>query len=349
MAYFFPEGIPPLTEAEENNKAVFRQLYGGAAPEQLLRESATLPYPRTTSAMETIQHAPWGPEEVMKLHTAKQLDVVGNLHERYFPVGMHTHEGIELLCVLRGACPHRVADTRGTLQEGDVLLIAPGTQHAFLAVSDDCLIYNLFFPLEHFEAAFQPVLRSQSELSTFLLKTLYTGSRNSWMLFHLGDYFRGDNHLAEFHEAWFHPTPLLRERINAVAQLFLLDLLERSARPPEVSLDTQPGGDARAQAMIAYVRGHAGTASVQDLSQVFNYSTRQVSRIFRQVTGQSCIDFIQTCRQEQFLALLVGSDISISRALELAGIRSVSQFFSEFRGRYGMSPAEYRQTYRKNA
>ena len=31
------------------------------------------------------------------------------------------------------------------------------------------------------------------------------------------------------------------------------------------------------------------------------------------------------------------------------GIRSVSQFFSEFRGRYGMSPAEYRQTYRKNA
>lgn len=277
------------------------------------------------------------------------LDVYVQYHERYFPIYLHTHDWLELLCVVSGQCPHRVGSNIGELSAGDVLIISPGTQHSFLAMADDCLIYNIYLPLQDFEQVFQPVLQGGGLLSTFLLKTLYTGSRNSWMLFHLGDYFRGDNHLAEFHEAWFHPTPLLRERINAVAQLFLLDLLERSARPPEVSLDTQPGGDARAQAMIAYVRGHAGTASVQDLSQVFNYSTRQVSRIFRQVTGQSCIDFIQTCRQEQFLALLVGSDISISRALELAGIRSVSQFFSEFRGRYGMSPAEYRQTYRKNA
>ena len=29
------------------------------------------------------------------------------------------------------------------------------------------------------------------------------------------------------------------------------------------------------------------------------------------------------------------------------GIRSVSQYFTAFRARYGMSPAEYRQTYRR--
>lgn len=54
----------------------------------------------------------------------------------------------------------------------------PGHAHAFLDDSDDCLIYNLLFPLERFEMAFQPVLRSHSELSTFLLKTLYTGIRS---------------------------------------------------------------------------------------------------------------------------------------------------------------------------
>lgn len=143
------------------------------------------------------------------------------------------------------------------------------------------------------------------------------------------------------------PEAHLSERLDAIAQVFLFDLMELPIAPPMVSLDPTSNGDSRAQTIVAYARSRPQTVTVQELAEVFGYSTRQVTRLFHQATGQSCIRFIQSCREEQFLALLVGSDISISRALELSGIRSVSQYFTAFRARYGMSPAEYRQTYRR--
>lgn len=140
MAVFFPAGIPPLTAAEQSNKARYLAVFQGHSPEELLRDPLLLPFP--TPQFSDYPHDPQGPEESLRQREAKRLNVQPNLHE------------------------------------GEVLLIAPGTPHAFLDDSDDCLIYNLLFPLERFEMAFQPVLRSHSELSTFLLKTLYTGIRS---------------------------------------------------------------------------------------------------------------------------------------------------------------------------
>ena len=82
------------------------------------------------------------------------------------------------------------------------------------------------------------------------------------------------------------------------------------------------------------------------MSQVFSYSKRQLSRLFKNATGQSVSDHIQQRRTEHFLSLLVGSDMQISRAMELAGINSSSRFFTQFRKQYGMSPAQYRKDFR---
>ena len=146
MAVFFSAGIPPLTAAEQNNKARYLAVFQGHSPEALLRDPLLLPFP--TPQFSDYPHDPQGPDESLRQREAKHLNVQPNLHERYYPIGMHTHEGIELLCMLRGSCPHRVADTVGRLHEGEVLLIAPGTPHAFLDDSDDCLIYHLLFPLQ---------------------------------------------------------------------------------------------------------------------------------------------------------------------------------------------------------
>ena len=339
--------LQPLSEKEWEHKRRFLSSPGaGIPPGMLLRD------------LELLDSLAYSLPSAMGRHPSRltaipgsmlydePLDVYVQYHERYFPVHLHTHDWLELLCVVNGRCPHRVGATIGELTAGDVLLITPGTQHCFLAMADDCLVYNIYLPLQDFEQVFQPVLHGGGLLSTFLLKTIYTDSRDSYLIFHTGDYFRQDNCLSELVTLAQQRPPHLRQRLNASMQLFLLDLLDCQAEPPTVSID-QPGAGSRDKMMVEYVRSHSRSVSVQELSQVFSYSERQITRIFQQATGGTCIEFIQHCRMEQFLSLLLGTNMSVQQALERAGIRSANPFYRSFRAQFGMSPLEYRMAYRK--
>lgn len=273
-----------------------------------------------------------------KQHTS----VVLQRHDRYFMLHLHTHVWLELLCVVHGSCAHRVGSAVGTLEQGDVLLITPGTQHVFLSAADDCIIYNVYLPLESFEQDFGGILHSQSILSSFLLKSLYADGRDSYLIFHTGEYFLRENYLAELWTEWRNPDTQHNARLTALMTLFFLDLLRIQTAPVTVSIDA-PGSAGRDQMLIAYVRSHSSSVSVAELSQIFSYSERQITRIFQQTMGMSCIEYIQQCRMENFLSLLLHSDMSIARILELCGIRSTQHFTRSFKARFGMTPAQYRQ------
>jgi len=180
-------------------------------------------------------------------------------------------------------------------------------------------------------------------LAIFLLKTLYAAESDSYMLMHVGDYFSGENYLVDMVRLWKTEQYYAEEKLISCAQLLLFELLSHQTCPAEVHYED--GIDGRNQALVAYTRSHADTVTVQELCQVFSYSKRHITRIFQQITGQTAIEYIQTCREERFLSLLVGSSMSISRIQELCGISSTSQFFRQFRDKYGMSPKEYRQCY----
>ena len=126
--------------------------------------------------------------------------------------------------------------------------------------------------------------------------------------------------------------------------MFLLDMVDCKASAPDVSIDLS-NSKINDKVLMDYINTHAATVTVQELSEVFNYSPRHIARILKRATGASCTDFIRQRRLETFLSLLVGSNMSISRAMDLSGIRSPSVFYTEFREQFGMSPADYRKKF----
>ena len=335
---FFP-ALAPLSATEQHNKQVFSQLMNDAPPEAVFDTPDLMSWPAFPLFRRSL---PRGKPEL-------DDSILVSVHKRYFPVGLHDHyysaSYLELLFVVYGSVYQQVGTFRSKLNAGDVLLIAPGTKHAFFALQDDCLVYNLNIQLDTFETYMPGIMRSQSELSTFLLKTLYKKTRDSYMIFHTGDYLQCDNRLADLVALAEHPTPYYREQAVNFTQLLLFDLLLYQSAPPLVSLDETHDG-INATTLVEYIKNHSSTVTVNELCQVFNYSDRQISRIFKAATGQTVSEYIQLLRMEQFLSLLVGSDIQINRAMELAGINSTSRFFTQFREQYGLSPAQYRNTYR---
>jgi two-component system response regulator YesN len=72
-------------------------------------------------------------------------------------------------------------------------------------------------------------------------------------------------------------------------------------------------------------------------------SERSFSHQFRQVTGQSFLEYLTDCRYKEARNLLKSTDWSIEQIAAFLGIKS-GRLRALFHQRAGISPTEYRQT-----
>jgi len=268
-------------------------------------------------------------------------DVLLERHDRYFPNSFHSHSFLELLCVVHGHCWHIVNDDLRQLQAGDIICLPPGTRHTFSAYSDDCIIYNLSLRLDKFEARFYKLLQQETILSDFLSKTLYTDQKNTWLLFHSRDYLQGDNLLASIWEIQERGDALTAPILNTLAELLFLELLRICSDRIEVCLGSTETA-AIEQKLMAYVQLCFRSVTLAELSEVFRYSERHISRIVLQATGMTLGTFLQQLRLEHIAHLLANTDVSIAAAFDQAGVKNRSYFYKIFRNHFGLTPAQYR-------
>ncbi|WP_127494808.1 helix-turn-helix domain-containing protein [Paenibacillus glycanilyticus] len=90
-------------------------------------------------------------------------------------------------------------------------------------------------------------------------------------------------------------------------------------------------------------RQKAAGFTLQELAEETGLSARQYSRIFRQLTGQSPIDYQIERRMEHAKSLLTGSGKSIHQVAHEAGFRDPFHFSRSFKRHTGISPRLYTQ------
>lgn len=78
----------------------------------------------------------------------------------------------------------------------------------------------------------------------------------------------------------------------------------------------------------------------------FYLSPYYLSRLFRRVTGQSIVDFINVRRIEAARRLLETTDLRISVVAEQTGFSTTAHFRRVFREQVGISPVQYRKVHR---
>ena len=106
----------------------------------------------------------------------------------------------------------------------------------------------------------------------------------------------------------------------------------------------QDSGAALTQAAKDYIDQHyAEKFTLQGLADALFVNASYLSRVFKSRTGRTLLWYHNHARCEAARALLSQSDVSISRAGELAGFVSSSHFSHIFKKMTGVTPTEYRQ------
>jgi AraC-like DNA-binding protein len=87
--------------------------------------------------------------------------------------------------------------------------------------------------------------------------------------------------------------------------------------------------------------------TLNDLSQVFHVSQFYLSRTFKEVTGFTFVEYLNSTRVKEAQKLLVKSSLTVTEIGEKVGYESTTHFGRVFKSICKVSPLQYRKLYKK--
>lgn len=269
------------------------------------------------------------------------IDVCIHRHDRYSPAIMHSHDFIELICVLNGQCTNYLETESLHLATGDICIIAPDTNHAIQAASDDAIIYNLLIRTSTFQTAFFEVLSDDNILSDFFLRMLYHSPVNSHLLFKTGndpEFYRYIGWIySEYASQQQYKNRML---INLVSSFFVHLLRKHSA---DVQTNFSVPHEENIVYVLRYLQMHYKTLTLNELSNFFGYSTRQMQRLLHASTGLSFRENILKLKMNEAQRLLENSSLSVDIIAERLGYSTAESFRHTYKNYFGHTPSVSRK------
>lgn len=255
-------------------------------------------------------------------------------------VGLHSHEGWELFCVLRGDLHFECADLEpDDYSAGSLLLVPAGCLHKaiHLLPQPDCLEV-LILSLSGVESAFG-MLTLNNGAGHPLKAALSQRDLANWA-----------ERLGQAPEAAIEQAaelvgrnPWRRERALAILRMVYASCAE--------ALDLRVGGDSVSyRERVVAEALHVMQANYFDpklkvgaIAESVGVSASHLTRLFNEVTGKSMYRSLQDLRLKRAAALLESSDRSIKEIAALTGWSNQLYFSAAFRRHYGIPPSEYRK------
>ena len=107
------------------------------------------------------------------------------------------------------------------------------------------------------------------------------------------------------------------------------------------------GNDIIADTAIRYINSRYKNATLTELAQSMNQSVSNISRIIKKTTGHNFLELLQKKRFQQAVVFLEDTKMTIAEIMNAVGYENSSFFYRRFKEKYGMSPKQYRQIYKK--
>lgn len=100
--------------------------------------------------------------------------------------------------------------------------------------------------------------------------------------------------------------------------------------------------------LVRYIESHLSEdITLDDLAKYTNYSVAHISRIFKEVTNNTLVGYINEKRMQKAQNLL-REEISIKEVAVEVGFNNYSYFYKTFKRKTGFSPEDYRKIYKNS-
>ena len=285
------------------------------------------------------------PYETEELFFTSERNVTLIKHPRYIPYFEHQHAFFEMIYVLSGHCTQVLNDSTITLEEGELLMMAPNVCHG-IKVFDDSVVINILIRQSTFLDIFLNTVRNKSQISLFFLGNIYEKNIIRYLLYHTAGDMVVRNYILDMYMEQIHMDKYSDRIICDLMTIFFAQLTRRHGRTVHMS-DTPDHKIEHGTEMLIYIMDHYNQITLVELAEYFHYSVPYCSSIVKEITGTSFSDLITKLRMQQGENMLLHTQMSISDISEQIGYKNPETFIRCFQRVYHMSPSQFRKTVRK--
>lgn len=248
----------------------------------------------------------------------------------------HFHSTYEIYYLLSGKRAFFIKDRTIVIQEGDIVIIAPNVLHRTTNAEmpeHERLVVNIHENrITLMDPAYQAVLKPLLEQDYLLIKCspqdlLSIDSLVRDLLREMQDRKIGFDLFAQTY----------------VQQLLIIcarHLQQHSAEP----LESPSPMHERISEVVRYINTHyAQPLSLELLAKRFFVSPYYLSRFFKEATGFTVVEYINSVRIKEAKKLLETSDLKVKQISKKVGFGSVTHFGRVFKSITGYAPLYYRK------
>ena len=260
-------------------------------------------------------------------------------HPRYTRPAPHIHNYFEINYVASGSCTFVFEKSKRTMQEGELCIIAPSSEHD-LVIDDDSNVFCIMLRKSTFDTTFFSLLSRKDLLSYFFRTILQDDSHANYLLFFsennkwlkqiihnaMGESYKNDSYSNACCISW----------IN----LLFSNLLRNYSKTLQF-YDYQMGADF--SLVLQYIQHNYQTVTLASLAELFHYSEPHLCTLIKQNTGHTFTGLIKRLRLAEAIDYLTNTNLKIGEIAEKVGYNSADHFSRVFRSTYKMSPQEYRK------
>lgn len=275
-----------------------------------------------------------GTRETVDFSIANAVRLYRNENTDCFPP--HWHVPSEIICPIENTYQITVGGKTLDLTPKDILVIAPGELHSIVAPpSGSRFIIN--FNTSPFER-FQDLTFLLSTLSPFYLLRREDNPQLANTLYQL----------LEQIETEYLGEAIYRESEISSLLLHFFVLLGRSRGNLDKLLGTSPSKHQeysdRFMLICNYINSHCTeNLSLEQIAEQAGFSKYHFSRLFKDLTGTTCHNYLVNRRILFAQTLLVDSSVSITEVAMRSGFNSLATFNRIFKTQMGCTPSEYRK------
>ena len=236
---------------------------------------------------------------------------------------LHWHEALELLFCIEGEGIVISDEERFPMTKGDLLVINSNHLHSIYSATEciyDCLIVSPALFAEHDipygEAPLVPSIRDPRVAPFF--ETIRREMQES--------------------------APYYRTAVRAaILELYVLLFRSYAGSPEQLSSHTSSRLEI-AKSVIAYLRHHyTEDISMDTLCREIGFSKYYVCHVFKEITGQTVVGYLNFLRCTHARALLSAGSGNISQCAAQSGFHNLSYFTRTYKHLMGELPSENRK------
>jgi AraC-like DNA-binding protein len=261
-------------------------------------------------------------------------------------VARHDHEHYEISIVISGAAVHETAYGRSRVHCGSVQVVAPGEVHGFYEI-DGMQIINCAYLMEWLLCDLRELLVEEGLVPLFLHTALFSKINRirvpQWTISDdvLEMCLRELRDIAAECEQ---EKPCLIYMNWCLKKLMMTLGRSFAVHDGEVLLPIQSDVQ-RALQRVEESISQGEPLNVASLAESLSMSPDYFSRVFKEATGYSPMDYFQRRRVQQACWLLLNSSQSVTRVAHNLGYSDSAHFSHLFKRYRGMSARDFRRKY----